>query len=101
MSCIFAASYPSSANTSTAASRIRIRRCSAGIRLLAIPNDNSVSFSYITEPLFGWSVMVQGAVRQRLHWLAVHGVVRGMSKFFARRGDPQGRLLVDPLLRAD
>ena len=45
--------------------------------------------------------MAQGAVRQRIYWLAVHGVVRRMSEFFARRGDPQGRLLVDPAVRAD
>jgi len=45
--------------------------------------------------------MVQGPVRQRIQWLAVHGVIRGVSGFFARRGDPQGRLLIDPAVRAD
>jgi cytochrome P450 len=45
--------------------------------------------------------MVQGPVRQRIHWLAVHGVIRGISKLFARMGDPQGRLLTDPAVRAD
>ena len=45
--------------------------------------------------------MKQGPVRQRIQWLAVHGVVRGISKLFARQGDPQGRLLIDPAVRAD
>jgi len=40
-------------------------------------------------------------VRQRIQWLAVHGVIRGISKVFARQGDPQGRLLIDPAVRAD
>jgi cytochrome P450 len=33
--------------------------------------------------------------------LAVHGFVRGVSTVFARRGDPQGRLLIDPAVRAN
>lgn len=45
--------------------------------------------------------MKQGPIRQRLNWLAVHGVVRGISKVFARQGDPQGRLLTDPTVRAN
>jgi cytochrome P450 len=45
--------------------------------------------------------MKQGPIRQRLNWFAVHGVVRGISKVFARQGDPQGRLLVDPAVRAN
>jgi cytochrome P450 len=45
--------------------------------------------------------MVQGPVRQRLNWLAVHGFIRAISTVFARRGDPQGRLLIDPDVRAD
>ncbi len=45
--------------------------------------------------------MAQGPVKQRLHWLAMHGVIRGISKLFARRGDPQGRLIADPAVRAD
>ena len=45
--------------------------------------------------------MKQGPVRQRIQWLAVHGVIRGISKLFARQGDPQGRLLIDPAVRAD
>ncbi|MGB5112510.1 MAG: cytochrome P450 [Mycobacterium sp.] len=45
--------------------------------------------------------MRQGPIKQRIHWLAMHGVIRGMSKVFARRGDPQGRLIADPSVRAD
>ncbi|HEX4558766.1 MAG TPA: cytochrome P450 [Mycobacterium sp.] len=45
--------------------------------------------------------MKQGPVKQRIQWLAVHGVIRGISKVFARQGDPQGRLLIDPAVRAD
>ena len=45
--------------------------------------------------------MAQGPVRQRIQWLAVHGVIRGISKLYARQGDPQGRLLTDPAVRAD
>ncbi|BBX05146.1 cytochrome [Mycolicibacterium moriokaense] len=45
--------------------------------------------------------MTQGPIKQRIHWLALHGLIRGVSKFFARRGDPQGRLLADPAVRAD
>jgi cytochrome P450 len=45
--------------------------------------------------------MKHGPIRQRLNWLAVHGVVRAISKVFARQGDPQGRLLVDPTVRAN
>lgn len=45
--------------------------------------------------------MTQGPIKQRLHWLAMHGVIRGISKVFARRGDPQGRLIADPSVRAN
>ena len=45
--------------------------------------------------------MAQSPMRQRIQWLAVHGVVRGISKVFARQGDPQGRLVADPAVRAD
>ncbi|CAN5868052.1 cytochrome P450 [soil metagenome] len=31
----------------------------------------------------------------------MHGVVRGIAGMAARRGDPQGRLVADPLVRAD
>ncbi|MCV7278292.1 cytochrome P450 [Mycolicibacterium flavescens] len=40
-------------------------------------------------------------MRHRIRWLAVHGFVRGASKLLARRGDPQGRLIADPAVRAD
>lgn len=39
--------------------------------------------------------------RERLHWLAMHGVVRAAAARAARRGDPQARLLADPEVRAD
>jgi len=45
--------------------------------------------------------MKQGPIRQRIHWLAMHGVIRGISTVFARRGDPQGRLISDLSVRAD
>lgn len=40
-------------------------------------------------------------MRQRLHWLAMHGVVRALVGVGARRGDPQARLIADPAVRAD
>jgi len=40
-------------------------------------------------------------MRQRIRWLAVHGVIRAVSKRLARRGDPQGRLIADPTVRAN
>ena len=39
--------------------------------------------------------------RERLHWFAMHGVVRSAAKFSARRGDLQARLMADPSVRAD
>jgi cytochrome P450 len=42
---------------------------------------------------------MDGPIRQRIQWLALHGVVRGFSKLLARRGDPQGRLIADPAVR--
>ena len=38
-------------------------------------------------------------MRQRIRWLAMHGVVRAFAKRIARRGDPQGRLIADPTVR--
>src|SRR4051812_11350970 len=35
-------------------------------------------------------------MKQRIRWLALHGFVRGLSAFAARRGDPQARLIADP-----
>jgi cytochrome P450 len=40
-------------------------------------------------------------MKQRIRWLAMHGVVRAFAKQIARRGDPQGRLIADPSVRAD
>lgn len=41
------------------------------------------------------------SIRHRIRWLALHGFVRGASKLLARRGDPQGRMIADPTVRAD
>ena len=40
-------------------------------------------------------------LRQRLHWLALHGFVRGLSSIGARRGDLQARLIADPTVKAN
>jgi cytochrome P450 len=40
-------------------------------------------------------------MKQRLHWLAMHGVVRTVANFAARRGDPQARMVADPAVRVD
>ncbi|MDX1892736.1 cytochrome P450 [Mycolicibacterium sp. 050158] len=40
-------------------------------------------------------------VKQRLHWFALHGVIRSLAAYGARRGDMQGRLIADPAVRAD
>lgn len=41
------------------------------------------------------------SLTERLHWLAMHGVVRSAAAWSARRGDPQARLVADPAVRAD
>jgi cytochrome P450 len=41
------------------------------------------------------------ALKQRLHWLALHGFVRGVASIGARRGDLQARLIADPTVKAD
>jgi cytochrome P450 len=41
------------------------------------------------------------AVKQRLHWLVLHGFVRGGAAIGARRGDPQARLIADPAVKWD
>jgi cytochrome P450 len=41
------------------------------------------------------------ALKQRLHWLALHGFVRGVASIGARRGDLQARLIADPVVTAD
>ncbi|WP_024445622.1 cytochrome P450 [Mycolicibacterium iranicum] len=46
--------------------------------------------------------MAAELMRQRIRWMALHGVIRGLSKIGARRGrDPQARLIADPEARAD
>jgi cytochrome P450 len=40
-------------------------------------------------------------LKQRVHWFALHGVIRGLASYGAKRGDMQGRLIADPAVRAD
>ncbi|MGA3253386.1 MAG: cytochrome P450 [Mycobacterium sp.] len=40
-------------------------------------------------------------MKQRLHWLAMHGFVRGVAAIGVRRGDLQSRLVADPEVTAD
>jgi len=40
-------------------------------------------------------------VKERLHWLALHGFVRGVAKIGVRRGDLPARLIADPIMIAD
>ncbi len=40
-------------------------------------------------------------IKERLHWFAMHGVVRSAAGWSARRGDLQARLVTDPAVRAD
>ncbi|MEE6177382.1 cytochrome P450 [Mycobacterium sp. 050134] len=40
-------------------------------------------------------------MKERLHWLAMHGFVRGVAAIGVRRGDPQARLIADPTVAAD
>ena len=40
-------------------------------------------------------------IKERLHWFAMHGVVRSVAGLAARRGDLQARLVTDPAVRAD
>ncbi|OBG87784.1 cytochrome [Mycobacterium sp. NS-7484] len=40
-------------------------------------------------------------MREQIRWMAIHGVVRGISAVGMRRGDPQARLIADPQVRAD
>jgi hypothetical protein len=41
------------------------------------------------------------ALKQRVHWLALHGFVRGVASIGARRGDLQARLIADSSIKAD
>ena len=38
-------------------------------------------------------------MRQRIRWVALHGVIRGLSRLGVRNGDPQARLIADPAVR--
>ena len=41
-------------------------------------------------------------LQQRIRWMALHGVIRVLSKLGTRRGgDPQARLIADPVVRED
>ena len=40
-------------------------------------------------------------MNQRLHWLAMHGFIRGVAAIGVRRGDFQSRLVADPEVTAD
>lgn len=40
-------------------------------------------------------------MKRRVHWFALHAVVRNLAAFGARRGDPQGRMIADPAVRAN
>lgn len=40
-------------------------------------------------------------MKERLHWLAMHGFIRGLAKLGLRRGDLHARLIADPAVAAD
>jgi cytochrome P450 len=40
-------------------------------------------------------------MKEELHWFAMHGLIRGIARWSARRGDPQARMLADPAVRKD
>lgn len=40
-------------------------------------------------------------MKERLHWFAMHGFIRGVAALGARRGDVQARLIADPAVAAD
>ncbi|OBI94119.1 cytochrome [Mycobacterium alsense] len=40
-------------------------------------------------------------MKERLHWLVMHGFIRAVAAVGARRGDLQARLIVDPSVAAD
>ncbi|ORW05952.1 cytochrome P450 [Mycobacterium kyorinense] len=40
-------------------------------------------------------------MKGRVHWLALHGFVRGVASVAARRGDLQSRLIADPAVKAN
>lgn len=43
----------------------------------------------------------EGPVKERLHWFAMHGFIRGAAALGARRGDVHARLIADPAVTAD
>jgi cytochrome P450 len=45
--------------------------------------------------------VVDIALKQRLHWLALHGFVRAVASIGASRGDLQARLIADPAVKRD
>ncbi len=40
-------------------------------------------------------------LKQRLHWFALHGFIRALASYGAKRGEIQGRLIADPAVRAN
>jgi cytochrome P450 len=42
-----------------------------------------------------------GPVKERLHWLAMHGFIRGIAAIGLRRGDVHARLIADPAVAVD
>lgn len=40
-------------------------------------------------------------MKERLHWFAMHGFIRGAAALGARRGDVHARLIADPAVAAD
>ncbi|MCV7195134.1 cytochrome P450 [Mycobacterium angelicum] len=40
-------------------------------------------------------------MRDKLHWFAMHGVIRGLAAFARRRGDMQAKLFADPAVAVD
>lgn len=40
-------------------------------------------------------------MKDRVHWFALHGFVRGLAAVAARRGDLQSRLIADPAVKAN
>lgn len=40
-------------------------------------------------------------MKDRVHWFALHGFVRGVASVAARRGDLQSRLIADPAVKAN
>src|ERR1700692_4007187 len=56
----------------------------------------------IALPETMWRALSVGiALKQRLHWLALHGFVRGGASIGARPGDLQARLIADSTVKAN